>query len=178
MNTKPNSTTLQPLSRQHSLEKEIPLKAQLKTDINLLTLEVNDTKYYVAPIENYTNYYASTSGHIISTQSGAPKVLKDRSTKGYLKVRIKQNNQTKVTEKRVHRLIASTYFEQPDTDANSFPRIQVNHIDGRTDNNKVANLEWCSPQENIDHLYQVLLADDVVRASVLKSGHQRAHNDE
>lgn len=154
------------------------MKAQLKTDINLLTLEVNDTKYYVAPIENYTNYYASTSGHIISTQSGAPKVLKDSSTKGYLKVRIKQNNQTKVTEKRVHRLIASTYFEQPDTDANSFPRIQVNHIDGRTDNNKVANLEWCSPQENIDHLYQVLLADDVVRASVLKSGHQRAHNDE
>jgi len=77
MNTKPNSTTLQPLSRQRSLEKEIPLKAQLKTDINLLTLEVNDTKYYVAPIENYTNYYASTSGHTISTQSGHQRAHND-----------------------------------------------------------------------------------------------------
>jgi hypothetical protein len=77
MNTKLNSTTLQPSSRPHSSEKEIPLKAQLKTDINLLTFEVNDTKYHATPIENCTDYFASPSGHIISTQSGQQRAHND-----------------------------------------------------------------------------------------------------
>ena len=46
----------------------------------------------------------------------------------------------------IHRLVAQHFIgEAPE------PNMYVNHIDGDTHNNHVSNLEWVTPQQNIDH---------------------------
>jgi hypothetical protein len=135
------------------------MKAQLLADITLQLFEVDNTTHYASPIKDNPSYYATTSGYIVSTKSGSPALLVGRCTNGYLKVLLQGK------EHRVHRLVASTFFESPDEDRFETARKQVNHIDGNRKNNKVSNLEWCSSKENHEHLHQVLRAADAREAA-------------
>ena len=50
---------------------------------------------------------------------------------------------------KVHRLIACAFLGPPPSKA----ACQVNHIDGNHSNNRIDNLEWATPSENIRHSY-------------------------
>ena len=142
------------------------MKAQLLADTALQLFEINKTTHHAAPIVGFSNYYATTSGYIVSTKNESPIILVGRCTNGYLKVSLLGK------EHRVHRLVASTFFEKPDEDRFETLRDQVNHIDGNRQNNAVSNLEWCSAKENHEHLWQVLQAKDVLQAAVLTNRQQ------
>ena len=68
------------------------------------------------------------------------KILTPGNDKGYLKVNLRKNNKTK--QHTVHRLVAIAFLPNE----NNYPYI--NHKDENPSNNRVDNLEWCTPKYN------------------------------
>lgn len=90
----------------------------------------------------YSGYSISSFGRVQNNCTG--RYLKPSSGRdGYLHVCLFVNG--KKYGKLVHRLVAEYFIPNPD----KLP--QVNHIDEDKTNNKVWNLEWVTPQENINH---------------------------
>ena len=56
-----------------------------------------------------------------------------------------------------HRLLMLT-FCPPSKDSGPVSMLQVNHLDGVRNNNKLDNLEWCTPKENNWHAVKTGLA--------------------
>ena len=143
------------------------MKAKLK-EMQLTVIQIDQSFFYTLPIPCYEGYLATTCGNIISLVSGRttvnstrfyePKLLKGRDTGGYLRVDLYKEGSVK--SERVHRLIAMSFFEEPEVVYEKgnvgSERCQVNHIDGNKKNNSVSNLEWCTPSENIKHYNEIL----------------------
>lgn len=54
----------------------------------------------------------------------------------------------------IHRLVAKAFIPIPEKylqQGYTWNTLEVNHIDGNTENNFVNNLEWCTKRENMDH---------------------------
>ena len=59
---------------------------------------------------------------------------------------------------KVHRLVCYAFHKiNGKTTLEDYKDLQVNHKDGNTYNNSVANLEWCSQSENMFHSYETKL---------------------
>lgn len=100
-------------------------------------------------IDGYNgDYKVDREGNVWSFKMTKPKILATWSgtTSPYRQVQLSRNG--KLKKYLVHRLIAETLIPNP----NNLP--QVNHIDGNCLNNCVENLEWASPQENINKSYE------------------------
>jgi hypothetical protein len=83
---------------------------------------------------------------------GARKCMAKRpDKKGYIRAALSREGETR--DFAVHRLVAMAFIGPP-PDADS----QVNHLDGVKANNTVANLEWCSPIENMRHSWRTGLS--------------------
>lgn len=76
------------------------------------------------------------------------KILKPIITKsGYVNVCLTTGeNETRIT-KRVHRLVAEAFCENPED------KDEINHKDGNKENNRAENLEWVTRSENEQHAY-------------------------
>lgn len=53
---------------------------------------------------------------------------------------------------RLHRVVATMFIPKP----KSSERLEVNHINGIKTDNRVENLEWVTPKENMKHAMEVL----------------------
>ena len=96
-------------------------------------------------IPSYKGYYmASNMGRIKSLRNN--KILaQNYQNGGYLTVSLSVNGRHKVCT--VHRLVAMAFIDNPSG------YRDVNHKDGRKDNNNISNLEWVSHSDNIKHSY-------------------------
>ena len=66
-----------------------------------------------------------------------------KGQRGYLRVTLVKNRNK--TNKQIHRLVAETFI------VNLENKTQVNHKNGNKMDNRVKNLEWCTPKENMIH---------------------------
>lgn len=104
------------------------------------------------------HYQAHPSGQIrsvdkmVNARNGkrkkAGKVLNPGITwKGYERVSLSMN--CKAKNHSVHKLILKTFTENP------LNKPEVNHINGIKTDNRLENLEWCTPSENAIHSYGI-----------------------
>lgn len=120
-------------------------------------------------------YEVSDDGHVRSldrlversngtSQKFSGKELKSfKNSAGYLVVRLSDASNGRRECARVHRLVATSFIENPDM------KPEVNHIDGDKSNPRLSNLEWVTPHENRDHAWKTGLRN---------SSHLRPQNGE
>ena len=111
------------------------------------------------PIKDYEGLYeVSSLGRIKSMpkkfiRNGAvthfeEKILTPSDSHGYRSVVLTKNGIHKTHS--VHRLVALAFIQNP----NNY--TQINHKDENKSNNRVENLEWCTPHENTEHYHKTL----------------------
>jgi len=100
-------------------------------------------------VPNYNGLYsASTNGRIISyAKSKTGRILNGTlDIKGYRCYMLQYKNRPKLS--KGHRLVMLAFKGESD--------LQVNHLNGIKDDNRLLNLEYCTNKENSHHLRYVL----------------------
>ena len=93
------------------------------------------------------DYQISSSGMVKSTKQGKEKLIAlSPMHRGYLQAHLSKDGKTAML--RVHRLVAKVFIPNPEC------KPEVNHINGDKTDNRVENLEWCTPSENVRHSYE------------------------
>ena len=105
----------------------------------------------------------SNMGNVISHKRGSGYPLKVWHTNdGYQMVGAGDAHRP---SRYVHRLVAETWMPNP----NQYE--QVNHINGDKSDNRVENLEWASPSQNMRHAYRTgLLKAEGTPVRIVETG--------
>lgn len=103
------------------------------------------------PIKGYEGKYKiDRNGNVFSLlgKSEIRKLKPGLSGKNYYTVSLLREGHQRTHT--IHRLLAEAFIPNP----NSYS--QINHINGIKTDNRLENLEWCSPSYNISHSYKYL----------------------
>jgi hypothetical protein len=95
-------------------------------------------------VKEHPNYCITLDGRLFSLNS--MKFVKPNYDRdGYVFYRM--SSKSREFQRKAHRLVAMTYLPNP------YNKSDVNHIDGKKDNNIVYNLEWNTKSENAKHAW-------------------------
>lgn len=89
------------------------------------------------------------------------KIMSVSMCKGYCRVIL--TREAKPFSPFVQRVVAGAFIPNPEN------KKEVNHINGIKTDNRVENLEWCTPSENVKHAY-----DSGLKKVIKGKGHYRS----
>ncbi len=102
----------------------------------------------------------STNGEVYSknyNKTGNVKIMKQRRNRyGYMQIQITRDDGVQKLMS-VHRLVAFAFLEKIEG------KDYINHKNGRKDDNRVKNLEWCTASENTRHSFFVTKTQSIER---------------
>lgn len=99
---------------------------------------------FIRPIPDFTGYYISRSGTVISVRQNQARIMKiSLNYNGYFRVQLSIGNHRK--KMYIHRLVAHAFIPNP----NNYPMI--NHMNEIKTDNYVNNLEWCTAKHNVNY---------------------------
>ena len=135
-----------------STSKESAFASQKELSDSPLSAEVSlFTIMETKRIPGFSNYLVTTEGKIFSSRYNKSKetreLKQDRLPNGYMRVTIFSDSK-KRTQFSVHRIVAMTFIPNP----KNLPH--VNHLNSIRDDNRVENLEWCTPSYNVKYGYK------------------------
>lgn len=115
------------------------------------------------PIEGYENLYQiSNLGRVKSLPKpyknnaiSKEKILNPRiNDNGYCVVELYKERKRKVY--RIHKLVIQNFIGNND-------KLDVNHLDGNKQNNRLDNLEYCTRKENMIHAVRMGLSKGCIK---------------
>ena len=127
-------------------------KYMTKLENSYYSLDLNDLPHEIwRDIVGYEGrYQVSNYGRAKSFCSGKARILKPiRRADGYVNIGLHKKGET--PHRAIHILVAQAFIPNPDN------KPFVNHIDGDKTDNRVENLEWCTPSENVIHVHKMRL---------------------
>ena len=86
-------------------------------------------------------YLVSNLGNV--RRKGKLNLKKPTPRFGYLQVELCDGRKPKIQS--IHRLVAMAFIDNPEN------KKEVNHINGKKDDNSAVNLEWATRRSNLDH---------------------------
>lgn len=110
-------------------------------------------------IAGFVGYEVSRTGLVRSLDRRVPSSRGTRLSRGRLlkPQRLSRTGYMQVelsgAKRAVHRLVATAFLGDPPTG------YVVNHKNGDKEDNRVENLEWCTPSANVQHGFRVLHPD-------------------
>jgi len=96
-------------------------------------------------IPNHPRYKVNNVGIIINDKNKTMKLSVQRQ--GYLCIDSRHNGKRKCL--MAHRAVALVFIPNPEN------KKEVNHLNGIKSDNRVENLEWATPGENVAHSYKI-----------------------
>ena len=94
-------------------------------------------------INGYPDYVIHPAGTVLKIWKNKTKEVKSwKENQGYMRIGLRNNGKRKMF--RVHRLLALHFIHNDDPEN----KIEIDHINGVRDNNKLGNLEWVTHAEN------------------------------
>ena len=107
--------------------------------------------YQASNLGNIRSFRASNGSKCSGRLSDQPRLLKPNvSSTGYYRVGLVLQEGTKNKMFLIHRIIASTFIELPEYLLGE-KKVQVNHKNEDKSDNRLENLEWCTPLENTNY---------------------------
>lgn len=109
----------------------------------------------ILPIEDYDGYFIADNGKVYcnlgkgnrdrNKRTSMYEVFPRFAKNGYTRIYARNTKSNKRKDLYIHRLVAEHFISNPEN------KKYVNHINCIRSDNRIENLEWCTPKENNDY---------------------------